>query len=372
VSDPVEVFRHPGRVQGLRELLAREKVEAFVVSHMENVRYLSGFTGSSGLVLVTPGDAFFLTDGRYTIQSAAEVPGFTRMILPQGSSLAEAAGEQVRGTGAKRVAFEEAHLSVKAFESLRKAMPDDVQLIGKSDLVETLRQRKDADEIAAMRRAVALVDACFEHLRTVARPGMSEKELAWEIETFLRGRGAPRLAFESIVASGPNGALPHARPSDRKLGESGEPEFVVFDYGAEVDGYCSDITRTVLVGGEPTPRHREVYEAVLRAQRAALEAIRPGVTGKDVDTVARDLLTQAGLGDRFTHSLGHSLGRVTHDGPAFSQKSELTLAPGMVLTVEPGVYIEGWGGVRIEDDVVVTETGCDILTRSTKELVVLP
>jgi Xaa-Pro aminopeptidase len=193
-----------------------------------------------------------------------------------------------------------------------------------------------------MRRAVALVTPASSTCGPCA--ARNERKGAGLGDRNVPPRpGAPRLAFESIVASGPNGALPHARPSDRKLGESGEPEFVVFDYGAEVDGYCSDITRTVLVGGEPTPRHREVYEAVLRAQRAALEAIRPGVTGKDVDTVARDLLTQAGLGDRFTHSLGHSLGRVTHDGPAFSQKSELTLAPGMVLTVEPGVLHRGLG-----------------------------
>lgn len=363
-------FRHPQRIAGLRAQLAQEKVEGVIVSHLENLRYLSGFTGSNGLVIVTPGEALFLTDGRYTLQAAQEVPGFERIILPQGSNLAEAAGNQIKNLAAKRIAFEEAHLSVKAFETLKTAMPDAVQLIGKSDLVEALRQVKDADEIAAIRRAVALADACFDHLRQVTKPGVTERELAWEIEVFLRGRGAQRLAFESIVASGPHGALPHARPSERRLGESGGPEFVVFDYGAEVDGYCSDITRTLLVNGAPGPRHREVYAAVARAQQAALDAIRPGKKGREVDQVARDVLDAAGLGEHFTHSLGHSLGRVTHDGPAFSRSSELTLAPGMVLTVEPGVYIEGWGGVRIEDDIVVTETGCDILTQSTKELVV--
>lgn len=363
-------FRFPARVQGLRDALVREQVEAVVVSYLENVRYLTGFTGSNALVILTARTAHFLTDGRYAIQSAQEVGGFERVVLPQGSVLAQAAGDQIKPLDVRQVAFEEAHLSVKAFEELRSAMPDTVTLGGKSDLVETLRQRKDAHEIAALRRAVALADACFDHLRLITKSGVTEKALAWEIEVFLRSRGAPRLAFESIVASGPNGALPHAKPSDRRLGESGGPEFVVFDYGAEVDGYCSDITRTLLVG-TPTPRHVEVYQAVLRAQRAALAAIRPGVTGKEVDQVARDVLGQAGLAERFTHSLGHSLGRVTHDGVGFSPTSEVTLAPGMVLTVEPGVYLENWGGIRIEDDIVVTDEGCAVLTQSTKEMVIV-
>ncbi len=364
-------FRFPQRVAGLRGLLAREGADAVLVSHLENVRYLTGFTGSSGLAIVTPGAAVFLTDGRYAIQSADEVTGFERVILPQSGSLSEAAGEQTKRLSARRVAFEEAHLSVKAYDTLRKAIPEDVSFIGKSDLVEALRQVKDEGEVATIRRAVALVDACFDHILRITRPGVTERDLAWEIEVFLRTGGAQRLAFPSIVAGGPNAALPHARPTDRPLGASGEPELVIFDYGAVVDGYCSDITRTLLVGGAPGERHREVYDAVLRAQRAALGAIRPGVQGKDVDTLARGVLAEAAMAERFTHGLGHALGRETHDGMGFSQKSEITLAPGMVLTVEPGVYIEGWGGVRIEDDIVVTEDGCDILTRSAKELVVI-
>lgn len=361
-------FRFPHRLAGLRGLLAREHVEAVIVSHLENVRYLTGFTGSNALAVVTPDRAVFLTDGRYTIQAAREVPGFTPVSLPSGSSLAQAAGDALRDLPAKRIAFEEAHLSVKSFDALKAAMPDDVQLIGKSDLVEALRQVKDDEEIARIREAVALTDACFDHIRAFLRLGMTEKEVAWEIEMFQRRRGAQRLAFDSIVASGPNAALPHARPTDRRLGESGEPEFLTLDFGAEVDGYCSDLTRTLLLGREPTPRHREVYTAVLRAQEAALAAIRPGVRGKEVDQAARAVLTEAGLGETFTHSLGHHLGRVVHDGMGLSQKAEAELTPGMVLTVEPGAYLEGWGGVRIEDDVVVTETGCTILTRSDKSL----
>lgn len=363
-------FRFPRRVAGLRALLDREQVAGIFVSDLENVRYLTGFTGSNGLVLVTPEAAIFWTDGRYGVQSAREVPGFERIVLPPGSKLAQAAGERIRGIGPRQIAFEEAHLSVKALRELEAALPAGVRLTGKSDLVESLRQRKDAEEIAAIRRATALADAGFEHIRQAARPGVTERELAWELEVFLRQNGATRLSFETIVASGPNSALPHARPTDRRLGESGEPEFVIFDFGAEVDGYCSDITRTLVVGGAPTERQREVYAAVLAAQQGALAAIAPGKPGKEIDQLARELLAGEGLAERFTHGLGHSLGRVCHDGPGLSQTSAITLAPGMVLTVEPGVYLENWGGVRIEDDVLVIPTGCEILTRSSRDLLV--
>jgi len=367
----VSDLRFPGRVAGLRALLEREAVAGIFVSDLENVRYLTGFTGSNGLVLVTHEAAIFWTDGRYGVQSAREVPGFERIVLLPGSKLAEAAGARLRGIAARQIAFEEAHLTVRALHEMEAAMPDNVRLVGKSDLVESLRQRKDAEEIAAVRRATALADAAFDHVREIARPGVTERELAWEIEAFLRRSGATRLSFETIVASGPNSALPHARPTGRRLGEGGCSEFVIFDFGAEVDGYCSDITRTLVVGGAPTERQRDVYAAVLRTQQGALAAIAPGRPGKQIDQLARDLLGEAGLAERFTHGLGHALGRVCHDGPALSQTSTVTLAPGMVLTVEPGVYLEGWGGVRIEDDVLVTPTGCEILTRSAKELIVV-
>ena len=363
-------FRFPSRVDGLRAALAKEGADAAVITNGENVRYLTGFTGSNGLVLVTPDAAVFLTDGRYTVQSAREVTGWERVILPQGSDMAQAAGEHVGRLGARQAAFEEAHLTVKAFEVFKKALPENGSIVpvGKSNLVENLRQIKDADEVAAIKKAVALADACFDHVQTIIKTGMTERELAWQMEVFLRSHGAQRLSFETIVASGPNAALPHARPSDRKLGESGGPEFLILDYGAELDGYCSDITRTLIVGGQPTPKQRTMYDAVLRTQLAALDAIKPGVEGKAVDQLARDLLTKDGLGELFTHGLGHALGRVVHDGMGFSQKSTITVQPGMVLTVEPGVYEENFGGVRIEDDIVVTETGCEVLTQSTKEL----
>lgn len=385
-------FRFPHRIAGLRERISTpytrgegeqavtvDPVDALVIvgneqsaTGLEHARYLSGFTGSNALVVITgKGEAVFVTDGRYQLQSSREVTGMERVILPQGSNMNEAAGEVLKKLGVRRVGFEAAYLSYNAFEGLKKHLGEGMELVPRTDDVETLRHVKDADEVAAMRRAIVLADECFDFIRNTAKIGMTERELAWEMEVFMRTRGASKLGFESIVGSGPNSALIHGRPSDRKLGESGGPEFLLCDYGCEVAGYNADITRTFVLGGEPTSEMRRLYDAVLEAQLAALEAIRPGAAGKDVDSVARMLLTNAGYGEAFAHSLGHGLGRLVHDHPAFGQKSEIVLKPGMIVTCEPGAYIAGFGGVRIEDDVLVTETGNEILTRSTKELLVL-
>lgn len=349
--------------------VAPQPIDGLIVSHLGNAQYLTGFTGSNALLIVTPTNAIFVTDGRYALQSAQEVPGFDRVVLKPSADMNEAVGELVKRFGLRRVGFEEAHLTVAAAEGLKKKMPEGTELVGKSNLVEVIRRIKDADEVAAIRRAVAVADACFDFIRQTAHVGMTERELAWEMEVFLRHtKGAEKLAFESIVGSGPNSALIHGHPTDRKIGASGGPEFLLLDFGAQLNGYCSDITRTVVIGGEPTTRMREFYDAVYESQKLALAAIRPGVPGRDVDTVARDFLTAQKLGESFAHGLGHGLGRVVHDGPALSQRSDVILEPGMVVTVEPGAYIEDFGGVRIEDDVFVTESGCEILTQSTKEL----
>jgi Xaa-Pro aminopeptidase len=369
-------FRFPHRLAGLRDLLLQTEtpVDAVVISTLENARYLSGFTGSNALIVITPTEAFFLTDGRYALQSATQATGFERVIVPQGTVLMTAAGDRLKRLNVRSVGFESHTLPYGNYAELRKELPESIELFPRPGVIESLRAIKDGDEIAAIRRAIAAADDCWVHICNVARVGMTEKELAWEIEVFLRReRGASQLGFESIVASGPNSALIHGRASERVIGSSGEPEFLLCDYGCELNGYNSDITRTLVIGGEPTPQQREMYEAVKAAQAAALAAIRPGVVGKDVDKAARDVLTEAGFGDAFTHSTGHGLGRQTHDWPSgvFRINSEVVLKPGMVCTVEPGAYIEGFGGVRIEDDILVTEDGCETLTRSPKELLVL-
>jgi Xaa-Pro aminopeptidase len=373
-------FRFPERVRALRELIAQPFVQAdktlppvdsLVVSHLGNAGYLTGFTGSNGLVALTEHDAIFVTDGRYNLQAAAEVPGFERVVLPPGTVMAEAVGDILKKIGARRVGFEAAHLTFAAYEAMAKAAGDAFTLVPRSDLVEKVRLVKDANEIAALRRAIALGDECFTFMRGMIQPGMTEKQVAWEMELFLRGHGAQRLGFDSIVGSGPNSALIHGRPSDRVLGSSGAPEFLLCDFGCELDGYCSDMTRTFILGGAPTDAQRALYDTVAEALQISLDAIRPGVAGVAVDKIARDFLTAKGYGDSFAHGLGHSLGRSVHDGQMFGQKSETVLAPGMVGTVEPGVYLEGFGGVRIEDVILVTESGCEVLTRSSKDLLVL-
>ena len=375
-------FRFPHRVSRLREALSKPiaqkeapdlpPCDTLLVSDLENARYLTGFSGSNALLIVTQSAAVFLTDGRYLLQASREVPGWEIVIVPQGSVLAEVAGEHLERLGSRRVGFEAGNLTVSGYEASKKAVPDGMELIGRGGLVEGVRAIKDADEIKAIRAAVVIADACFDFIRQTVKSGMSEKQLAWEMETFMRQtKGATRLSFDSLIGSGPQSALIHGKPSDRVIGASGQPEFLLCDFGCELNNYCSDITRTFVVGGPPTEEQTRLYEAVLQAQMASIAAIKPGVTGKSVDTIARDILTAAGFGEAFGHGLGHQLGRVVHDGPAFSQKAEVTLAPGMVVTVEPGAYLENFGGVRIEDDVLVTETGCEVLTQSPKALIVL-
>ena len=375
-------FRYPHRVSRLREAFAKPikqnngpdlpPCDTLLVSDLENARYLTGFSGSNAFLILTQTGAVFLTDGRYQLQAGREVPGWEIVIVPQGSVLAEVAGEHLKRLGCVRVGFEAGNLTVSGYEALQKAVPEGIELLGRGGLVEGVRAIKDEAEIAAIRAAVAIADACFDFIRATAKVGMTEKALAWEIETFMRQtKGAARLSFDSLIGSGPQSALIHGKPSDRIIGSSGMSEFLLCDFGCELNNYCSDITRTLVVGGQPTPAMRDLYDAVFRAQEAAIAAIKPGATGKSVDSVARDLLTTAGYGEAFGHGLGHQLGRVVHDGPAFSQKAEVTLEAGMVVTVEPGAYLENLGGVRIEDDVLVTATGCEILTQSPKEMIVL-
>jgi len=380
-------LRFPSRIAGLRAQIARssepgrdtsgneippDPIDGLIVSYLDNAQYLTGFSGSNAVVIVTPERALFVTDGRYALQSRQQVPGLDRVILKPTNDMNEAVGELLGRLVLRRVGFEKAHLTVAAFDALRKQVPESVELVGTVNLVETVRRIKDADEIAAMRAAIAVADACFDYVCRTAKVGMTERELAWRMEVFMRHEhGAQALSFESIVGCGPNSALIHGRPSDRPLGASGEAEFLLLDFGAQLNGYCSDLTRTVVIGGAPTDRMQHLYGTVYESQKLALAAIRPGVAGKAVDTVARNFLTAQNLGDAFGHGLGHGLGRVVHDGPALSQRSEVILASGMVVTVEPGAYIEGFGGVRIEDDVLVTDAGCEILTQSAKELLVI-
>jgi len=347
------------RLERCREAMAQRDISALLVTNIDNVRYLSGFSGSAGSCLITRSGAHFVTDGRYGIQARLEVKDFVVHIdtaQPQIelNSLLKSVGTPI--------GYEADSLTVARLQHLQDATGR--QFEAASGLVEELRLLKDADEIATIRQAVRIVDETFAQVIGFIRAGRTEKEIALEIDMAMRRRGAEKAGFDTIVASGPHSAWPHAHPTDRIL-ERGD--FVTLDFGALYNGYNSDITRTVVVGA-PSDRQRQVYAVVLEAQLKALDAIRPGLKGKDVDAAARDIIERAGYGNQFMHSLGHSLGRTVHDGPGFGRTVEQELAPGMVLTVEPGIYVEGWGGIRIEDDVMVTADGCEILTRSAKTL----
>jgi Xaa-Pro aminopeptidase len=354
----------PDRIDRLRSLLRERQLPAALILDPVNVGYLSGFTGSTAALLLTPAQAVFITDSRYAVQARAECPGVEFVITQSSGAYADTIAETIKRLDQRELALEAEYVTLAQYECYQKRL-EGFNLKPVSDLIAPLRRVKDAGEIAATRDACALADRAFEFVLTLLKPGAVEREIAAELEFFLKMQGAEKEAFDTIVASGPRSALPHGRAADRRLQVG---DFITFDFGARLNGYVSDLTRTVVLG-KATDRQREVYGVVLAAEQAAIAAIRPGAHGKAVDQVARDLIGARGFGEYFGHGLGHGLGRTVHDHVALSQRSELTLEPGMIVTVEPGIYIEGWGGVRIEDDVLVTETGCEVLTRAPRELI---
>ena len=349
-----------------REAIGAAGAEALLVTQIDNVRWLSGFSGSSGFVLLTPDRALFVTDSRYATQAQTECVGLELQVLLTGAP--DEICAIVAACGARTVGFEADHLTHTAYDRYVRLLDGRLQVAPTDGLIAALRMTKDAAEIEATRAACAVADAAFAHIQQYIRPGVSEYTIMLELEYFMRRESGAEIAFDTIVASGPRSALPHGKAAHRVLEEG---DLVTLDYGARLHGYCSDITRT-LVLGPATERQREVYETVLEAQSRAIKVCRPGLLGRDVDLVARDHIRNAGYGEYFGHGLGHSLGRVVHDGPGFSPRSETVLAKGMVLTVEPGIYIPGWGGVRIEHDILITQDGCEVLTAAPTALIELP
>ncbi len=350
----------PGR---LVERLPEIGAEAIVVTNLVNVRYLTGYTGSNGLAVIGPDTRAFFTDFRYEAQSAAEVdPSFDRRISPL-DLLADV--PDVLPAGLERLAFEDGHLTVRAHDHLREVLPDAVALVAAGDAVEGVRAVKEPGEIERIRAAAQLADAALRQIMAEGLAGRTEAAVADSLERAMRGQGATGLSFPSIVAAGPHGALPHAQPRDVEIASG---ELVVIDWGAVLDGYCSDCTRT-LATGELDDESHAVYELVLEAQLAGLGAIRAGVNGRDADGAARAVIGRGGHGEHFGHGLGHGVGLEVHEAPRLSQRSDSVLASGNMVTVEPGVYLPGRLGVRIEDLVVVTDSGCEILTGVPKELI---
>ncbi len=341
----------------IRSWLEEAAVDAIMVSSPANVRYLSGFTGEGHLILTAEAGAI-CSDSRFQIE-AEQADGLAIAISPNGHL--EAAAEFLNSEAAGKLAFEEHVLTYSQFRKLEKAFGTD-GLEPVSGVVEEQRIIKDAGEVSAIRKAAQTVDTALTELLAEVQPGPTEKELAIELDHRILLNGADTIAFPTIAASGPSAACPHAQPTDRRLAEG---DMLKIDVGCCLEGYCSDMTRTIFLG-EPDERFSKIYSVVLAAQQAALEQVGPGVTCAQLDKIARDVVQAAGFGEYFIHGLGHGVGLEVHEAPRVSARSDEVLAAGMVITVEPGIYIEGWGGVRIEDLVVVTEDGCEILSKTPK------
>ena len=358
---------YPGRQRRLLETLASQKLDILLVTHLPNVRYLCGFTGSNAVLAIGSAGPVFFTDGRYIEQAHTEVVG-ARVVITKKSALGAAGqwlAERAKRVTRLAVAIESEYLTLASHDVLKNLVPKKVRLKPTTGVVARQRMVKDAEEIAKIRDAALLAASVFDEIVKEIRPGVTETQVAAELEYAARCAGAEQMSFPTIIAAGPRSALPHARATLQAVPARG---FVVMDFGVILEGYCSDMTRTVHVG-RPNEEARQVYEAVREAQQAGSEAVRPGAAVGEVDRAARSVLRRAGLAKYFTHSTGHGVGLEIHEPPRVAAGQQEHLVPGMVITVEPGVYVAGSGGVRIEDMVVVTERGCEVLTPTTKKMI---
>ncbi|MBA3944225.1 MAG: aminopeptidase P family protein [Herpetosiphonaceae bacterium] len=352
------------RVARARALFHDAEIEALLVSADENRRYLSGFTGSAGYLLLTQDHALLISDGRYTTQAGQQAPNWDfHLITPPQHSLIDVLKAELPKLGLQRLGFEAAHVTVTQHTGLTRELGDMVTLVPTEGLIEGLRETKDAGELALLERAIAITDHAFAQIRPLLRPTMRERDVAWEIEKALHDAGATGLAFSVIVAAGLNAAKPHARPGDDQLGV-GQP--VVLDFGALYQGYHGDMTRTVILG-EVDEQWQRIYALVLAAQQHAATEVKVGMTGAAADALARDHFAAADLVDAFSHGLGHGVGLAIHEGPSLRRASDVPLPAGSVFSIEPGLYLPDWGGVRIEDLLLLETTGPRTLTQSSKE-----
>lgn len=354
------------RLEKFRALMAEEKLDGFLVTQPENRRYLSGFSGSNGVLIIAKEKQVLATDSRYYEQVRQQCPAWE--LAEVGYDFPGNMLELLRQLelGGRRVGFEAQHVSVSTLYAWEQALLGRLTLVNTEGFVESLRMRKADDEVANIKKAVALADEAWTYITGWMRPGMTEAQVAWELESYMRTHGAQAIAFEPIVASGPNSAKPHARPSDRVI-QAGEP--ITLDFGCVVDGYCSDITRTVSLGEPADQKYLEIWNTVLRALQAAVQGAKAGMTGEAVDKIARDIIKAADYGDYFGHGLGHGVGLAVHEGPRYSFTYPHEVAAGAVMTIEPGIYIPDWGGARLEDMVVVGDDGTEVLTGAPKEAI---
>jgi len=354
------------RLQTLRQKLTEREIDAILISQPENRHYLSGFIGTAGFLLVTVQEAILATDSRYTEQAEAQAPDFK--IFQITNNMSDWFPQLVAKLNVKRLGFEAGHITFTVYRELADIVDEgefQFGLVPQDGLVESLRITKEPEEIELITKAAKISDAAMEYIQSTIHSGMTEEEIGWEIEKFMREKGSQAIAFEPIIASGPNSALPHAKPSQRVI-QPGEP--IVIDIGAKCDGYSSDLTRTICLGA-PDETFKKVYDIVLEGQLAALSAIEEGMTGQQADSLARTVIEQAGYGEAFGHGLGHGIGLAVHEQPRLGPKSEEVLTSGMVFSVEPGIYLTGWGGVRIEDLVVMEEGKVRLISKARKGLI---
>lgn len=347
----------------LRQALIDNQVDAILITNEYNRRYMTGFTGTAGVAIVSQNDAVFITDFRYTEQAAEQVKEFR--IEQHKGTIYEEVAKQAAAMGVKTLGFEQDAMQYGTYEVYKAAIKAD--FVPLSGVIEKIRLIKSQEEINIIKVACEIADNAFTHILNFIKPGITELDVSNELEFFMRKQGATSSSFDIIVASGLRSALPHGVATD-KIIETGD--FVTLDFGAYYNGYISDITRTVAVG-QPSDQLVEIYNAVLESQLLALEKVGPGMTGAQADAVSRDYLKTKGLGEAFGHSLGHGIGLEVHEGPGLNFRSQIVLEPNMVVTIEPGAYIPGVGGVRIEDDILITETGNEILNHSDKQLIIL-
>lgn len=352
-----------GKIEKLRSNFSTHGIDGILITSPFNRRYISNFTGTAGVVLISADKAQFLTDFRYIEQAAKQCQGFE--IIKTTGSIPEEVAVQAKKLGIQKLGFEADFLTFSSFKLYDKEL--EAELVPISGVIEKLRLIKTDSELKILKVAADIADAAFKHILDFIRPGKTELEVSNELEFFMRRAGATSSSFDTIVASGHRSALPHGVASDKVI-EAGD--IVTMDYGCYYNGYVSDITRTVAVG-EPDPKLKEIYEIVLEAQLRGMAGIKPGLTGKEADAITRDYITEKGYGEYFGHSTGHGIGLEIHEGPGLSMKSDVVLEPGMVVTCEPGIYIPGLGGVRIEDDTLITKDHNEALTHSTKELIIL-
>lgn len=351
------------KIEQVRQYLREHHIDALLLTNPKNVRYMTGFTGTSGIAVISQQDAWFITDFRYTEQATAQIDGYT--IVEQEKTMEEELHKQFKLRDIQSLAFEQDYVTYAMYETYKNKFS--INLVPTTGVIEQLRMVKTDEEIDVLREAGEIADKAFEHIVEFIRPGMKEIDVANELEMHMRSLGATSPSFDIIVASGKRSALPHGVASEKVI-ENGE--LVTMDFGALYKGYCSDITRTVAIG-DISEQLREIYDIVLTSQEIGVEHIRPGMTGREADALTRDYIADKGYGAYFGHSTGHGIGLEVHEEPRLSAVSDTVLTKGMIVTVEPGIYLPSVGGCRIEDDLVMTETGNERLTTSTKELIMI-